>query len=87
MPVIINPGEFNTDIAIYRLPKVVQGTYAVSDFGKYIDAFKALDYNGNELSVTKTDNNSWEIKNAIKLDKITYLVNDTFDNENEVKRK
>ncbi len=85
VPVIINPGEFNTDIAIYRLPKVVQGTYAVSDFGKYIDAFKALDYNGNELSVTKTDNNSWEIKNAIKLDKITYLVNDTFDTENEVK--
>jgi len=53
----------------------------VSDFGKYIDDLKAFDYKGNALSVTKADVNTWTISNATQLDKITYLVNDTFDIE------
>jgi predicted metalloprotease with PDZ domain len=81
VPVIINPGRFRTDKVVYRLPRVVQGTYSVSDFGKYIDNFQALDYNGNPLTVTKVDTNTWEIANAVNLDKVTYLVNDTFDQE------
>jgi predicted metalloprotease with PDZ domain len=80
-PVTINPGRFTTETVTYHIPKVVQGTYAVSDFGKYIDNFKALDYNGNELPFKKTDTNTWTISSAKKLDKITYLVNDTYDTE------
>ncbi len=81
VPVTVNPGRFTTEKVVYRLPRVVQGTYSVSDFGKYVDDLKALDYDGNELQVTKIDTNTWEISNATKLDKITYLVNDTFDLE------
>ncbi|MEE4001798.1 peptidase M61 [Tenacibaculum sp. FZY0031] len=81
VPVTINPGRFTVDKVTYRLPRVVQGTYSVSDFGKYVDSFKALDYEGNELEATKVDTNTWEITNAQKLDKVTYLVNDTFDME------
>ena len=80
-PVTINPGRFVINEVTYRLPRVIQGTYSVSDFGKYLDSFKAYDYNGNELPVTVIDDNSWSIKNAKKLDKITYLVNDTYDIE------
>ncbi|OUS01100.1 peptidase M61 [Flavobacteriales bacterium 33_180_T64] len=80
-PVTINPGRFIQETVTYRLPKVIQGTYSVSDFGKYIDDFKALDYDGNEMAVTKVDTNTWTIANATNLDKITYLVNDTFDQE------
>ena len=81
VPVTINPGRFTQETVTYRLPRVVQGTYSVSDFGKYVDDLKALDYKGNELTVTKTDRNTWTISNATQLDKITYLVNDTFDIE------
>ncbi|MDC1161975.1 peptidase M61 [Tenacibaculum sp.] len=81
VPVIINPGRFTKEKVVYRLPRVVQGTYAVSDFGKYVDDFKALDYKGNVLPVKKVDVNTWEINNGTQLDKITYLVNDTFDME------
>ena len=63
-PVTINPGRFTTETVTYRLPKVVQGTYSISDFGKYVDDFKAFDYSGNELSVTKDDTNTWTISNA-----------------------
>ncbi|WP_179020275.1 M61 family metallopeptidase [Winogradskyella forsetii] len=81
VPVTINPGRFTTETVTYRLPRVVQGTYSVSDFGKYVDDFKALDYDGNELTVTKVDDNTWTITEATKLDKIEYYVNDTFDIE------
>jgi len=81
VPVTINPGRFTIDIVTYRLPKVIQGTYSVSDFGKYIVDFKALDYEGNTLPIDKIGTNSWTISNATKLDKIEYYVNDTFDIE------
>ena len=81
VPVIINPGRFTDESVTYHLPKVVQGTYSISDFGKYVDDFKAVDYNGNELTVNKTDTNTWVINNSVNLDYITYYVNDTFDVE------
>ncbi|AUS07122.1 peptidase M61 [Pseudotamlana carrageenivorans] len=81
VPVTIDPGRFTVDQVTYRLPKVVQGTYAVSDFGKYVDDIKAYDYDGNEMPVKNVDTNTWTISNAKELDKITYLVNDTFDVE------
>jgi len=81
VPVTINPGRFTTETVTYHLPRVVQGTYSVSDFGKYVDDFKAYDYKGNELSFKKTDTNTWIIDNAVNLDYISYYVNDTFDVE------
>ncbi|EDP70706.1 peptidase M61 [Flavobacteriales bacterium ALC-1] len=81
VPVTINPGRFTTESVTYRMPRIVQGTYSVSDFGKYLDDFKALDYDGNELTVSKVDTNTWTITDATKLDKIQYYVNDTFDIE------
>ncbi|WP_292945961.1 peptidase M61 [Olleya sp. UBA1516] len=80
-PVTINPGRFTEQIVTYRLPRVVQGTYSVSDFGKYVDDFKAFDYKGNELPTVKVDTNTWTIANATQLDYITYNANDTFDQE------
>ncbi|MEM1003117.1 MAG: peptidase M61, partial [Bacteroidota bacterium] len=81
VPVVINPGRFTENSIVYRLPRVIQGTYSISDFGKYLDDFKALDYNGKELQFEKIDTNTWVINDASQLDKITYNVNDTFDIE------
>lgn len=77
---IITP-KITTVETVYHLPKIIPGTYSVDNYGKYIDNFTALDSNGKTLEVTKLDENSWTIKNATSLSKITYLVNDTFDTE------
>ena len=81
VPVIINPGRFTVDNVTYRLPRVIQGTYAVSNFGSFVGDFKAYNYKGEEMPTVKVDDNSWTITNAKELDKIIYLVNDTFDIE------
>ena len=71
VPVEINPGRFTENTITYRIPKVIQGSYAVGDFGRFIDTFKAYDYKGNELEFEKVDTNTWKIFNGKQLDRIT----------------
>ncbi|QLG44604.1 M61 family metallopeptidase [Costertonia aggregata] len=82
--VSIDPGAFVTDNISFFIPKTVPGTYSTDNYGKYVQDFKALDYEGKELSFNKIDDNTWYIPEAKKLDKVTYAVNDTFDTETEV---
>jgi predicted metalloprotease with PDZ domain len=79
--VTVKAPKIKTNEITYSLPKTVPGTYSIDDYGKYIADFKAFDVKGNLLTVTKTDDNTWSIKNATSLAKVTYLVNDTFDTE------
>ncbi|MFY7958418.1 MAG: peptidase M61 [Flavobacterium macrobrachii] len=73
--------ELGKNEVIYQIPKTVPGTYSSDDYGKYIEGFKAFDKKGKELTVAKSDDNTWKISNAKSLAKITYLVNDTYDTE------
>ncbi|GLB48938.1 M61 family metallopeptidase [Neptunitalea lumnitzerae] len=77
----IDPGRFTEESVTFYIPKTVPGTYSADNYGQFIEDFKAYDYNGKELAVSKPDVNSWVINNATKLDKITFWVNDTFDSE------
>jgi predicted metalloprotease with PDZ domain len=79
--VTVKAPKIKTEEINYSLPKTVPGTYSVDDYGKYVADFKAYDSKGNQLTVTKSDENTWSIKKAKSLAKITYLVNDTFDTE------
>ncbi|MBC5772484.1 PDZ domain-containing protein [Pontibacter sp. KCTC 32443] len=71
--------ELKQEEIIYNMPKIVPGTYSISDFGKFVSEFSALDNKGRKLVVEKLDENRWRIKEADKLQKITYWVDDTFD--------
>lgn len=71
----------NASSLVYRLPKIIPGTYSEDDYGKYIEQFKAFDAKGTSLTVTKMDENSWQIADANKAKTITYQVNDTYDIE------
>ncbi|WP_047418905.1 peptidase M61 [Cellulophaga sp. Hel_I_12] len=81
--VALDPGAFTSDEVSFYIPKTVPGTYSTDNYGKYIESFKAFDYKGAELSVSKTDENTWKISNGKSLDRISYYVNDTYDSEAE----
>ncbi|EJL71851.1 M61 family metallopeptidase [Chryseobacterium populi] len=65
----------------FHFPKTVPGTYSVDDYGRFVEGIKFLDNKGKELAFTKINDNSYSLKNAKDLTKITYLVNDSFDDE------
>ena len=64
------------------MPRVVQGTYSISNFGRFVKNFKPISYSGKVLDFSSEDINNWKIFNANNLDKIIYEVEDTFDIEN-----
>ncbi len=64
---------------VYNMPKIVPGTYSVSDFGQFVTDFKAFDKAGKLLPVEQLDVNRWKIGNATALHKVTYWTDDTFD--------
>lgn len=77
----VDPGEIEESEVLFRLPRVVQGTYAVSNFGSFVEDVEAWDHDGRPMEVEAVDQNTWRIRGATELDRITYDVNDTFDME------
>ncbi|WKD86045.1 hypothetical protein KCTC32516_01396 [Polaribacter huanghezhanensis] len=77
----VNPQKIKEETVVYNIPAIVPGTYAMSNYGKFVSDFKAFDYDGNEIPVQKLDDNSWQVNNAKKMDKVSYWVDDTFDSE------
>jgi predicted metalloprotease with PDZ domain len=72
------PSLTSEEITFY-LPKIVPGTYSIADYGRFVSDLKATDKKGKSLIVEKLNDNAWKIKNATKLQKITYWVEDTYD--------
>lgn len=65
----------------FHFPKTVPGTYSVDDYGRFVEGIKFLDNKGKEIAFTKVNDNTYALKNAQNLSKVTYLVNDSFDEE------
>lgn len=79
--ITLDPGPFPAGEVTFYMPSVIPGTYQYSNFGRFISDVKAFDKKGQPLVVAKEDANTWKIVNGKQLDRITYLVDDTFDSE------
>lgn len=79
----IDPDRLTGEEIRFYIPKTVPGTYSNDDYGRLIENFTALDYQGNKLEFRREGENTWIISNATDLDKLTYFVNDTYDIEGE----
>lgn len=67
----------------YNFPKIVPGTYAIYNFGRFVSDFTAKDKNGNELQVEKLDTNRWKINGAQNLAKVGYWVEGTYHSKSK----
>lgn len=65
----------------FYMPKIIPGTYAVSDYGMFVSGVKAFDKKGKPLPVKQTSVNSWQISKADNLVSLTYTVDDITDTE------
>lgn len=83
LPVTLITPKFETDEVIFRMPKMIPGTYRIYNFGRFISEFTAYDNNGNKLSAEMIDSSSWKISGARSLAKITYKSRETWEPENK----
>ena len=79
VPVTVYPPASDSAYVEYHMAKVVPGTYDISDFGRFVVDFTAVDSLNNPLNAEQIDTNRWKIENNGKLHKITYKVHDTWD--------
>lgn len=77
--VSVYPSKITRDTIVYNMPKIVPGTYSISNFGRFVNDLVAYSTSGETLPVRQLDKNRWEISDASALDHITYWVDDTFD--------
>ncbi len=77
---LIVPAQNKKEV-VYYMPKIVPGTYANYDFGRFISNFSARNKKGKVLPVEQLDPNSWKIKEANTLNRISYTVEDTWDTD------
>jgi len=72
---------FHSDELTYHFAKIIPGTYAIADYGRFVDDIQAFDDNGNLIATMRKDSNTVVIRNAKNVAYLTYWVNDTFDVE------
>lgn len=83
--VSLDPGPFPNGEVTFYMPSVIPGTYEYTDFGRFVSNLQAFDNNNQPLKVVKEGKNTWKIAQGKRLDRITYLVDDTFDSEQGTK--
>lgn len=77
----LTPPDLKENEITFFLPKIIPGTYAVQDYGRFVSRFEVKDKRGNSLPFEKIDTNAWRIKSAKKISKISYWIEDSFDTE------
>lgn len=81
VPVTMEFPKMKSGDVKFHFPKTVPGTYSVDDYGRFVEGVKFTDNKGKEIPFTKINDNTYALKNAQNLSKVTYLVNDSFDDE------
>lgn len=71
--------EIYEEKAVFVIPRVIPGSYAYKEYGRYITNLKGFDSVGNEIKISKKKNIFYIKKDARKLKKIEYWVDDTWD--------
>lgn len=67
---------------VFVFPNLVPGSYALKEYGRYIENFKAYDANGKTLKTKKADKYNYTILNATTLSRVEYSVNDSWEEKN-----
>jgi predicted metalloprotease with PDZ domain len=73
--------RITTAKAIFTFPKIIPGTYRISNYGKFISNLRASDGSGKPLVVKRLNDNQWEINDAKQTRKISYTVHDIFNSD------
>jgi predicted metalloprotease with PDZ domain len=79
IPVELKYNGTLTDTTTFFLPEIIPGIYDTTNFGKYVSDLRAFDANGNQLKVIKKGKNSWKIIGANSLTRLTYNVDDGWE--------
>ncbi len=77
--VAINTPPVTQSEVTFVFPATVPGTYEDQMWYRFVRDFKALDANGVALPIRRTQDSQFVIENATRLKRVTYSLEDSFD--------
>lgn len=81
LKVTIQTPPVDRDYIEFQMPKMVPGTYAVYDFGRFMRRFEAFDLDGELMEVDSLSPNRRKINDAQSLARISYWIEDSYDTD------
>lgn len=75
----LTPPKIDKNEIKFCFPAMVPGTYEVYDFGRFISDLKVTGKGGAKIKVEKSTVNTYIMSPADQIEKISYLVEDTWD--------
>ncbi len=79
--VTLYPEKLSEQNKIYQFASTAPGAYQRMDIGRFITEFHAYDEQGNEIPSEHSSLNQWTISDPVKVKKIEYKAEDTWDAE------
>lgn len=75
----LTPPTSNANEVKFCFPAMVPGTYEIYNFGRFVSDLKVTGKNGAKIKVDKQSDNVYVLSPAKDIDKISYLVEDSWD--------
>jgi predicted metalloprotease with PDZ domain len=79
LEIIVYPSSNLTGEVLFRMPKIIPGTYSIYDFGRFVQNFQIETHGGKEATFESVDVNTWKISAIQNVKKISYWIEDTWD--------
>lgn len=74
----LEPPKLEGDTVEFSFPKIVPGTYSISNFGRFVENLQAYDSKGEEITTASLNVNTWKISNKSGISRIEYSLKDTY---------
>lgn len=79
--VLVEVQNNSYDSLLFSFPRVVPGSYKIYDFGRFVSDVTSLDAEGKALFVDSLNYSEYLLKDAKKVSRITYDVQDTWHSD------
>ena len=75
----VTPPKTDANEVRFCFPAMVPGTYEIYNFGRFVSDLKVTGKNGVKIKVDKQNDNVYVLSPAKDVEKITYMVEDSWD--------
>ena len=79
LQVVVDLPALDQDVVTFAFPRMVPGIYGAMDHGRLVHALAAFDEDGHPMAVRKVDVNTYVIDEGRALRKLTYAVDDGWE--------
>lgn len=83
LKVFVHPSSHLKGDVLFRMPKIIPGTYSIYDFGRFVSNFKVTSKPGKLSKIEKIDVNTWKIATVENVLSLEYIVDDTWDTDDK----